>query len=386
MTLRYREKGGFSSGSDAYTYNGTRYNLSDKIYLQVGEQTKTTDVVTPKFRQRVERGEIINNPFESWNVAKSSTLVGQAFTYGSNSWSYDHGYWGCPSEYWLKWGVDFEQQMLEAQTEARARVASTRTQGVVEAGEARETMELFHLKTWNLIGHLQRERAYATKRGLGNLVAAGRLFRDKWLLYRYGIGPFIGSLENVLIGPDIRTRRETSRGAGSVGGSEIVKTATYSDANTDETWVVSRTWSVSTRAGILYQYDSFRNKWGFSPSELPSAAWELLPWSFVVDWFANTGDFIRALTPQLGITELAAWNGFHSEVRITGTRTSSSVKSPRVMTRSPSGSCLTVIKGNVRRNNCPGPSLYVKPDALGSIATSQRIVDAFALASQLLFR
>lgn len=391
MTLRVRTEGALSDGADWYFYKGTKYNLSNKLHLQVGETKRTTDVVTPRFRSRVERGEIINNYFESWRVQKSQSLIGPAFYQTStpaNTWDYAHSYWSVPGSYSTQWGVDFAESLWEACTEARARVATPDLDGLVEAGEARETMELFRKRTWNLADQLQRERRYATKRGYGNVVAAGRLFRDNWLKYRYGIMPFVRLMHDaIVVGPRIRTRRETARGSGPVVvGSEIISNVTSADSNVSETWTVTKTWSVSTRAGILYEYDNFRNKWGFSLADVPAAMWELTPWSFVVDWFANTGDFIRALTPKLGTSELAAWHGFHSEVRLTATRTAFSIGSGKTLTRSPSGACLTLIEGKLRRPNCPAPKLYVRNDAVRSIATSQRVIDAFALASQLLFR
>lgn len=388
MTLRTRTEGSFSTGADSYRYDGTLYALSDKEYLKVGETKKTTDVVTPKFRQRVERGEIINNPFESWSVKRQHSLVGPAFKTSAHTWDYTHAYWPPPGSYLTKWGVDFAESFSEACTEARARQASPDIDGIVEAAEARQTMELFRLRTWNLVEQLRKERAYATRKGLGNLVSAGRLFSNNWLMARYGIMPFVRLMHDALVvGPRIRTRRETARGAGPiVAGSEIVETVTSSDSNYYDTWTVSRTWNVSTRAGILYEYDNFQNKWGFSLANVPAAIWEATPWSFVVDWFLNTGDFIRALTPKLGTTELASWSGFHSEVRIVATRTSYGVGTGRTLTRAPTGSTLTTIEGKVRRNHCAAPRLYVRNDAIRSIATSKRVIDAFALASQLLFR
>jgi len=35
--------------------------------------------------------------------------------------------------------------------------------------------------------------------------------------------------------------------------------------------------------------------------------WELVPTSFILDWAANIGDTISALTPKIGVNELASW-------------------------------------------------------------------------------
>lgn len=390
MILRTRTKGALTDGADWYHRNGTKYNLSNKLELQVGETQTTTDVVTPRYRQRVERGDIINNPFESWRISKSHSLSGPAFrnSTGSSTWDYAHSYWGVPGAYSVKWGVEFAAQLQEACTEARARIAKSSMDGIVEVGEGRETLELFRLRTWNLIRHLERERKYATRKGLGAVVAAGRLFRDNWLKYRFGILPALSLIEDAVIGPRIRTVRETSRGAGSVGGSEVLWNSAQADATFSETWLVTRSWSVSTRAGVLYQYmNGYPNAHGFTLADLPVSMYNLVPWTFVGEWFVNMNDFIRAYTPHVGISELASWSGFHSEVTLTATRTASSlVNTSLTLTRAPSGVCITHVEGKVRRNHCPGATLYVKPNAVRGVLSSARAVDALALASQLLFR
>lgn len=45
--------------------------------------------------------------------------------------------------------------------------------------------------------------------------------------------------------------------------------------------------------------------WGLdSPIE---AAWELVPFSFIIDWFTNIGDIIGALILNPGLTPLSSW-------------------------------------------------------------------------------
>lgn len=45
-------------------------------------------------------------------------------------------------------------------------------------------------------------------------------------------------------------------------------------------------------------------RFGFTPSEFIPTAWELLPWSFLVDYFANIGDILSALVTD---TSQVAW-------------------------------------------------------------------------------
>jgi hypothetical protein len=38
--------------------------------------------------------------------------------------------------------------------------------------------------------------------------------------------------------------------------------------------------------------------YGLHPEQFPALLWELTPLSFVVDWFTNVGDWIKAITPR----------------------------------------------------------------------------------------
>lgn len=41
-------------------------------------------------------------------------------------------------------------------------------------------------------------------------------------------------------------------------------------------------------------------RWGFTPDDFVPTAWELLPWSFLIDYFASIGDFIGGVFTQTG--------------------------------------------------------------------------------------
>jgi len=46
-------------------------------------------------------------------------------------------------------------------------------------------------------------------------------------------------------------------------------------------------------------------------------AWELIPFSFVVDWFANVGDFLASGTDFLGLTVTKPWRTAHCRASVT---------------------------------------------------------------------
>lgn len=62
----------------------------------------------------------------------------------------------------------------------------------------------------------------------------------------------------------------------------------------------------TVRAGVLCKLDELAGQaWGID--QVAQAAWDLVPFSFIVDWFINVGDTISSWAPKLGTTILASW-------------------------------------------------------------------------------
>lgn len=150
---------------------------------------------------------------------------------------------------------------------------------------------------------------------------------DRWLQYRYGIGPMLGDLNatheylytswaDFLHKNDIvvkyREKRET-----------YVSTYTNSDnfgiitgRSTIKAQFISRFYIGNQAAHVA-------RKTGFSPAELASAAWELIPWSFVFDWFLDVGGYINAASATAGLvhrfTTFSTKEEVKGEIAIVGT-------------------------------------------------------------------
>lgn len=394
MPIRTRTEGGFDTSQDKYTtvtFAGvsSTSNLGREV-TKVGSSKTTTDVVTPNFRSRVARGEIINNPFESWKEEWVNSFTPHIIRRNSGSgsqiksWTWDKGY-NQPNRR-NDWFCDIAQAQAEASTEAAAKVGETSVDGTVEAGEARETMKMFSLRNWNLREHIEKERKYAARRGyqfIENNVPLA-IATSNWLKYRYGIIPLLALLnDTIVVGSRIRTRRETSRGFSSVAGDPVTVETPFSGAFHDGVGTSTKTWSSSVRAGILYEYKDFGNKYGFSLGAIPRAAWELTTLSFVMDWFANTGEFISALTPRYSIVRRATWLGYETEVVYSYYNSIGPLKtSGYTLDATGSGSATQRLTGRKRVPFIVAPTWYVRENALREIVTSKRIVDAFALTFQ----
>lgn len=408
MTIRTRTRGSLSDGHQVYltvAQNGVQTSYDQYLpALQVGETQTTHDRVTPNFHARKAAGEIINNPFESiserrWNSFSGGQIEDTwAMGYQIRHYVWDYGYYIPPIS---GTASSFEQQKHEACTEAAARVESTAVDGLVEVAEARETMRLFHLGNLRLLRQLQKEYRFAKRKGwqfrdeVGDLkrVVAGstaltRVAANNWLMLRYGVTPAIRTMNDVLVvGSKIQTRRETSRGSAATGDNGIEAFPRYYGGfNSYADWTKHWSWEANVRAGILYERRNFTNRYGFSLANVPAAIWEATTLSFVVDWVLNTGDFIRALTPRTQSTRRATWYGWHLTVD-EQYYTSAVFTDPRfTVHKAQTGVFARRLEYRKRLPTLLSPSLFIRENALREIATSPRIVDAFALTTQLLFK
>lgn len=147
---------------------------------------------------------------------------------------------------------------------------------------------------------------------VASLKAAGSL----WLSYRYGLMPLIYSSQDAVKALAYSGKNETIYTEAQVTFSQKY---TISDLTT-ETWDSAYTFWVKVRQYMTGQFsyrlkakmswsDSFRNRLRLHPVQIPSVAWELVPFSFVVDWFFSVSDWLTLLQ----INTLA------QKIQITGT-------------------------------------------------------------------
>lgn len=116
---------------------------------------------------------------------------------------------------------------------------------------------------------------------------------------------------------------------------------------------------------------------GLTPKGLVGLAWELIPFSFVVDWFLNIGDFLYSLIPALG------WSNLGSCYTVAGTQTktfsitSAYAGSGYSLISAPFGSCFMIHKYKIRVVGLEGPMIAVKADF--RLTNILRALDALSL-------
>jgi len=118
-----------------------------------------------------------------------------------------------------------------------------------------------------------------------------------WLMYRYGIRPLVQSIGDVneALERVIRLDRVTTRGNATSSASSI-SDQTYSNSGYSWNLRKSITETITVRAvsvdGLVRDW---RYDYGMSSKDLITLPWELIPYSFVADWFVNAGDYFGAL-------------------------------------------------------------------------------------------
>lgn len=128
-------------------------------------------------------------------------------------------------------------------------------------------------------------------RGLTNGQQRLDYVTSKWLEYRYGWMPLIYSTYDAL---DTLGRRITG-GLFPVTGRSGVKTVEVfksgsSDSFSDPATTVTRTFSFRTEICAQFRLPEGNQLYDWTSLNPVGIAWELMPLSFVADWFVNVGD------------------------------------------------------------------------------------------------
>lgn len=126
-------------------------------------------------------------------------------------------------------------------------------------------------------------------------------FKQLWLEWRFSIRPMIGDMKNAAeaLSNALEDEFKLLRGRGRqiVTGSDARAHEQYINANTVGFSVETLSYNVTCRANAYMQLENvWGHKFGFDQAV---TAWELIPYSFVVDYFTNIGSWVSTLNPQL---------------------------------------------------------------------------------------
>lgn len=364
----------------------------------VGTLETMTDVVIPNFHSRVREGEVFVNPMtKTYSEAKCSMSTmsyrvekkpGYACAYTQTVSKHPSGLnnRGAPLGH-ISIPIDIGRLRKLAGTSATAAVDAATFESLVFAAELRETLKFLRnpLANWN--SFLRAVRRTKNK----NLYNRGKtvhdFLADNWLSYRYGIRPLVNDVQNAIqaikeTGME-RPPRRTARGTASEGNSASVS----EDVGGGYEHNASTSRQVSVRSGILYQGYRDPNTWGLTLNDIPGAAWESLWLSFVIDWFANIGPWINAITPIAGVKILASWTTVRDERTTTGSvywkDGGTSVVGPRIITAN-GATQESLVSRSITRQPGVSVGLVLKPQPFNGDIGKARIVDLWGIGTGLL--
>jgi hypothetical protein len=409
-TTRYRSRGGLVPGTPLLeeNKNSTGCTAHDWQFLQniptgplVGDFEEYRDCVVDRFKHRIKIGEIIpTNEMQSSKLVVTVEAEGNGITYRLNApvctsptlmaeGRCDSGLWLL--KYMNAANISFsplQPKPVISQTDINDLVKEATTKVLGDRGNAdnnlfesiaeyRQAIDLLTNPTKSFFTVMNDPR----RSFLGK---AARSAADAWAVYRWGIRPMVNDVNGILSGlkKQVGRRRVTTRSsesirrveAGSLSGSYGIANVIINYTTTDE---------VTVRARTLDEVDfSVANNIGFSVKGLTSLPWELVPYSFVADWFVNVGDYIRALTPVPGLKLLDDSLTIERVVKtIYSAGPTSLLNNDYSITRPVSGSISSTLKTKTR-SRLGAPKLVVRSDFRFDKAL--RIADGLALAAQRL--
>lgn len=315
----------------------------DAAYTEMSTQSSMTDVVTPEWNRKRNQGMIINNPMSKvtqvdWNPVcpafsdyaiefndcspKRWRTINSVETFGTiPSSMYLQPYGGDISDLGACLpavpAYDVQDQVDLAVNKAWSKVGLDETYLLTTLGESQKTVASITAIFSRFLRVLRSLKRLKAREVLHEL--SGKQLQDRYMELRYAIRPLVYDYNGAVAALQKQTSalhdRLTFRGHDSElianwFGTDMLWQSHSDQYGTFEKYVQKLEQyqvHIDVRAGVLTQLETKSQLpvWGLTmPVE---AAWELTPFSFILDWFFNIGDTITAWTPNFGLRSLASW-------------------------------------------------------------------------------
>lgn len=218
-----------------------------------------------------------------------------------------------------KLGLITENEKRDALTAVSADVASGVASLLVSGAELNKTSAMI-CQALSLLRHPIRDAKRALKLTRKQMrTPAGRAAildkaNDLWLEGRYGWRPFV---YDVMSWFDARSTPKFERYTARKRIKRSTKWTTYVDFGNNRGLGKIRLrsdhlLSVVFRAGQLAEYsprvDGYAQSFGLY--DVVGAAWDLIPYSFVYDWFCNLGDALKSLQAYYLVKNRIGWSSY----------------------------------------------------------------------------
>lgn len=312
------------------TYSDVVYVRYDGVksivnVLHKSGEGEMTDIVTPKFHQRVRDGEVINNPCN--RVVKSyeiftgdASLLYYPSSSPSNWWRLESG---CitarllanPSyQPYLFYKNDAPAPTFDTEGQAKsfalARVDSTPYEFAEDVGELRETLQFLKnpLDSIASLAKVYKQRYRAIKRNpkfKENPAREAKALADLWNTYSFAFAPLVRSIMSACEAWNHRDRLKRPARRSSHGYSQNTERSSDVWTRAPEgagiaTYNKNCSRTVETHATIYYEVSNPLVNWQFALGlrlkDIPKTMWNLMPLSFMVDRMFNLSNAIAGIS------------------------------------------------------------------------------------------
>lgn len=337
--------------TERFTPPGATTTATELNKKSSSDFNKMTDYVTPRFGELRNKGYIVNNNMTQ--IRHNVSAPRSAYLQDNKRYGLVGGVWtlnlserlssvggGHSARNWLETqlvdpaSTDLEAAIasklapggslsaLQSSTLAAAHAAAgeSKALALVTLAEAKKTLALaedalVQVRTFqNLLKQQVKggRGLLLTPRGL---LAASGSAASAWLLYRYGIMPLfyeISAYADLIGGKKSKRVRFTSAQTVAASSSHNPAFANLTDYISEaRPYYRSRRDKVSSGVLVSLGDDSRFSDLGLD--RVLTTAWELVPFSFVIDWFANVSTMIAAHEGRFSQKILCSWTSISTE-------------------------------------------------------------------------
>lgn len=230
------------------------------------------------------------------------------YDYVTNGWiSVNH----TPFIYTPYKGGLLDNSRAEADVKALNRLNELKTQMGADLAQARQTVDMF-------AANVQRAARVllALKRGVANQIPEilgvgprtfhrdrGRSIANYWLEYQYGWKPLAQSVHDTQ--ELVHQVLDKGYKVTATAKSEFEYSTEF--PYRDEQWIEESRGKVRTVLKATLDSPTLQKLNAFGLANPASIAWEVVPWSFAIDWFVPVGNTLEACTAAMGFSFDRGW-------------------------------------------------------------------------------
>jgi len=375
-----------------------------------GLKTVVMDSISANYVARRKRGEVILNDCDRFMYLNTSTaptlFAGTHPSWGSRTLYGDLAAAFKISAVMPGWfSTDIVNSGNSALLSAYGKMNESDFQALVSVAEFRKTVALlagpFHAFYDLTVAYDKRLKAIRNlKRSVKEsklkfALRTHKLLGNAWLQYRYGWRPLVNDIQNAMKAyeaimgskkqPPLVVKRSTRELAYGYSGKNL------DSKPSNGVWMeYKHRWDVKVTAGVIYRLrDQSLNAraahiTGLTLRDLPGVAWELVPYSFVVDWFIDVGSWLNAVLPNAGVEVMGNWVTTKTTLVSFNTVLTwcSTITDPPVTTYSPGGG--DFVERTISTSRRVGLPLPALPQFTFRDLGTLRIVDGLELIVQRL--